>query len=246
MAEETEDIGEVIDSYRRRRERMGNFVIYGLIALALTTGIALIFVWLSGDSGIAIPFLSSPTPLPTSTFTITPTFTVTRTLFPTLVSPTITPTPLCPDEYTVQADDANLLSIALKCGFTSIDPILAANPSIGNGSIIHVGDKIKIPPPGTGVTPTLIPENLKPGTVIQIHVVTGDTIKSIADRCHTTTGDVINTNLIKDPNKINAGDWLKCHWGLATPVPVRPTPTVGPSPTPTDTATPAPTSTRAP
>lgn len=245
MADETEDIGEVIDSYRRRRENMGNFVIYGLIGLALVTGVALIFVWISGDSGIAIPFLSSPTPLPTSTFTITPTFTATNTPVATLVSPTLTATPLCPAEYTIVQGDT-LSSIATKCGLDSFLSILAANPSIGNGASIQPGQKIKIPPPGTGITPTGIPSDIKIGTLITILVMPGDTLQAVANRCHTTPEDVIASNGIKDRNKINAGDLLKCHWGWATPMPVRPTPTVGPSPTPTDTATPAPTSTRAP
>jgi LysM repeat protein len=245
MAEETEDIGEVMDSYRRRRENMGNMVIYVLIGLAVVTGLALVVVWLSGDNGIAIPFLSSPTPLPTATFTITPTATVSNTPLPTQVSPTLTATPPCPAEYTIVSGDT-LSSIAVKCKLDSFLPILAANPSIGNGANIQPGQKIKIPPPGTGVTPTDIPADLKVGAIIVIQVMPGDTILAVANRCHTTTDDIIASNSIKDRNKINAGDLLKCHWGWATPVPVRPTPTEGPSPTPSDTPTPAPTSTRAP
>jgi LysM repeat protein len=223
---------------------MGNSIIYGLIALAIIAGVILIYIWMSGENGISIPFLATQTFTPTATFTNTPTFTPTNTPLPTLITPSDTPTPLCPAEYTVQSGDT-LTNIASKCGLDSFLIILAANPSISNG-LIHPGDKIKIPPPGTGVTPTSIPTDIKLGTIIQILVQPGDNIKTIADRCHTTVTDIIASNGIQDQNKINAGDTMKCHYGWATPAPTKPTATTGPSPTPSDTPTPAPTSTRAP
>jgi LysM repeat protein len=241
---DTEDIGDVIESYRHRRERMGNIIIYSLIGLALIAGFALVYIWISGENGIALPFLASETPLPTPTFTITPTLTQTPTPPPTVVSPTLTETPACPSEYTVLSGET-LSSIAAKCKLDSFLPILAANPSIGNGANIQPGQKIKIPPPGTEITPTEIV--VTPGTIVQILVVFGDNLKTIADRCHTTTDDLKILNGIVDPNKINAGDTLKCHYGWATPAPTtKPSPTSGNSLTPANTAGPAPTSTRAP
>jgi LysM repeat protein len=246
MSDETDadDIGDVIESYRRRRERMGNSIIWGLIAIAFLAGVILVYIWLSGENGLALPFLSTPTFTPTATFTATLKPTPSNTPLPTLAAPTDTATPLCPAEYTVQSGDT-LTSIATKCGLDTFLTILAANPEISAG-IIHPGDKIKIPPPGTGVTPTNIPANLTPGAQIIIVVQPGDNIKTIADRCHTTVQDVVNSNGIKDQNKINAGDALKCHYGLATPAPTKLTATTGPSPTPSNTPTTAPTSTRAP
>jgi LysM repeat protein len=242
---EVEDIGDVIDSYRRRRERLGNSIIYGLIALAMLAGVVLIYIWLSGENGIALPFISTSTFTPTATSTITPTFTPSNTPLPTLVTPSETPTSICPAEYTIQSGDT-LTTIAQKCGLDGFLVILAANPAISAG-IIHPGDKIKIPPPGTGVTPTAFPANLIPGvSIIQILVQPGDNLKIIADRCHTTVADVISQNGIKDQNKINAGDVLKCTYGKVTPAPIVLTATIGPSLTPSNTPTTAPTSTRAP
>ena len=70
MAEKDQNAAEVIQSYRRRRERMVPILLIGLAVVLVVVGVFLIVVWLTGDSGPVISgFLTdaAPTESPTET-----------------------------------------------------------------------------------------------------------------------------------------------------------------------------------
>ena len=91
--------------------------------------------------------------------------------------------------------------------------------------VIRVGDEILIPPPGTErPTPTLLPENIPPGTRIEYSVQPGDTLAAIALKFNTTVEDIIerNEDLDEDANVIYVGQVLEIRVNLVTPAPTQP------------------------
>jgi LysM repeat protein len=231
----SDDFGDVSGYYPRRREGVGNFFIGMLTGIAVVIGVLLLVIGIWGPNALPLPLLGGATPVATSTaeslFTLTPSITFT----PTLETPSITPTPSCPSEYVVQSGDL-LSAIAERCG-VSVEAIVAINPTVDPNNI-QIGQTILIPPPGTGFTPTEIPADTKPGTTISIRVMAGDTLESIAAKCWSTVDDLVKTNKIDDPNFLSVGMELKCHYGIATPVPTRISPTFGFTPTYTETPAP--------
>ncbi len=233
----SEDFGDTTGFYPRRREGMGNFFIGMLTGIAVVVGVLLLIIGIWGPNALPLPFLSSATPVPTATVEATLTFMPSITFTPTLETPSVTPTPSCPSEYVVQSGDL-LSTIAQKCG-VSVEAIVALNPTLDPNNI-QVGQTILLPAPGTGFTPTAIPSDTKPGTTISIRVMEGDTLESIAAKCWSTVADIVKLNKIEDPNFLSVGMELKCHYGIATPVPTRVSPTFGFTPTYTVTITPTP------
>jgi LysM repeat protein len=241
-----DDVGETLGYYHHRREGLSNFFIGLLTGVALVVGLLLLAAAIWGPGALPLPFLSSATPSPTATPEATETPLPSFTPTATDATPSPTETPACPAEYVVQANDY-LSTIAERCGLT-VEAILSANPTIPDANSLRAGDKIVLPPPGTGFTPTELPANIVPGTVINVMVRKGDTLQSIADKYLSTVDDIIklNTKNLPDPNLLYEGLWLKVRYGIATPVPIRNSPTYGPTPTETPPATVAATSTRAP
>jgi LysM repeat protein len=223
-----EDFGDTSGFYPKRREGVGNFVIGMLTGIAITVGILLLIIGIGGPGALPLPFLASATPLPTATLEATLTRMSTITFTPTLETPSATSTPSCPAQYIVQSGDY-LSTIAEKCGIT-VEVIVAMNPTLDPNNI-QVGETIILPPPGTGFTPTVIPADTKPGTIITIRIMAGDNLESIAAKCWSTTASIIQLNKIEDPNFLAVGSELKCKYGIATPVPSRASPTFGPTPT---------------
>jgi LysM repeat protein len=231
----SEDFGDTAGFYPKRREGLGNFFLGMMTGVAVVIGILLLIIGIGGPGALPLPFLSSATPKPTDTIEASLTFTPSLSFTPTLETPSLTPTPNCPSEYIVQAGDL-LSTIAEKCGI-SVEAIVALNPTIDPNNI-QVGTTLLLPAAGTGFTPTVIPPDTKPGTVISIRVQAGDTLESIAAKCWSTVDDLVKTNKIEDPNFLSVGMELKCHYGIATPVPTRVSPTYGFTPTYTVTPTP--------
>jgi len=114
MTEIDSEAADVIESYRKRKERLVPLILGGLAIVLLVVGIFFVVLWFTGDSPPALPgFLASNTPTPTVTNTPRPptaTPTVTLTL-----APTLTPTPSGPIVYIVELGDT-LSSIAEKFG----------------------------------------------------------------------------------------------------------------------------------
>jgi LysM repeat protein len=227
---------EVIEAYRRRQKRSQRTprLILAFAMILLIVGAALIIFWFTGaetpELDIASVF-ASETPTPTETFTPTPIPpTLTPSLTPTEPPPTVTPEPSAtptqsgPVIYVVEEGD-NFYAIAEKFDIDilvlleanrerlELDP---ANP------IIKVGDEILVPPPGTELpTPTLLPDNLPPGTPIEYVVQPGDSLGIIAQNFNTTTDDIVKRNeeLEENPNALYVGQVLTIRVNLVTPVP---------------------------
>jgi LysM repeat protein len=239
-----EDFGDVSGFYPRRKEGLGNFFIGMLTGVAVMIGVLLLVVGIWGNKAFPLSFLSSPTPSSTVTPNATVTFTPSITLAPTAETPSVTPTPSCPAEYTVLSGDL-LSTIAQKCGI-SVESITALNPTLDPNNI-QVGQKILLPPSGTGFTPTVFPTGLATGAIIPITVQAGDNLEAIAARCLSTLDDLVKRNKITDPNFLTVGLVLQCRYGIATPVPTSASsPTFGPTPTFTPTVSLTPTRTSTP
>ena len=95
MTEDDRSAAEVIDAYRRRRERMVPFLLGALAVVLLVVGLFLVVIWFTGDSPPSLPALfrsDTETPEPTST-PQPPTITLEPSLTP---EPSETPTPTGP------------------------------------------------------------------------------------------------------------------------------------------------------
>jgi LysM repeat protein len=237
MTESDHRAADVIDAYRRRRNRMMPLLLGGLAVVLLVVGVFLIVVWLTGANPPSLPFLATKTPTPTVTPTpMPPSATPTITLTP---APTQSPTPSGPRTYIVEANDT-LYSIAQKFS-TSIDLLLAYNPKVTNPNNIPVGSQLIIPEPNAQLpTETPMQQTPIPGTRIQYTVKTGDTLQSIAARFNSTAEAIALASGIKVTDILFVGKVLKVPVGIATPTPTyTPNPnTSTPSGTPTKTMVP--------
>ena len=92
MTEDDRSAAEVIDAYRRKRERMVPFLLGALAVVLLVGGLFLVVIWFTGDSPPALPaFLRSNTETPEPTSTPQP---ATATPEPSATpEPTETPSP---------------------------------------------------------------------------------------------------------------------------------------------------------
>jgi LysM repeat protein len=209
------DVADVIQSYRRRRERLMPMILGGLAVVLLIVGIILIVLWLTGANPPQLPFLSTQTLTPSITPTPgPPTMTPTPSDTPL---PTDTPTPLPPLVHVVQEGE-NLGMIAEAYEVDLL--ILMAYNDIDDANIIGVGTEILIPPEGTGMpTPTPLPSTLIPGQEIIYVVLPEDLLANIAAKFNSTVEAIVEANDLDDPNNIFVGQRLIVPWGIITPVP---------------------------
>jgi len=232
MPDKELNAADVIQSYRKRRERLMPMILGGLAVVLVVVGIFLIVLWLEGND--QLPFLSTDTPTPTITFTPGP-----PTLTPTVTEtpgPTITLTPLDPISHIVQ--EGETLSIIADAYDVDLLVLMAFN-GIDDANIIGAGTEVLIPPVGTGMpTPTPLPSTLIPGQEIIYVVLPDDSLQSIAARFNSTFEAIADANDLDDPNSIFVGQRLIIPWGIVTPTP---TATLDPDvPTATATETPSP------
>ena len=234
MSETDQNAAEVIESYRRRRERTVPVILGGLAVVLVVVGVFLIVIWLTGGETPTLPvFLASPTPTETPTETPLPP-TATATITPTFTS-SPTPTEVWTKEYFIELGDS-LWSIAEEFG-VSIELLIAYN-DITDPNNVPVGTKLIIPEPDSDLpTETPLPEDLQPGDKIEYFVKPGDSLAAIAERFGTTIEAIVEENDIEDQNNIGIGTQLVITVG-ATSTPTS-TPTVTPLPG-TPSATPNP------
>ncbi len=177
------DAKNIISSYRKK-QKAGPYVLGGLAILLAVAGIALLVIYLvGGGGGLKLSFLNSPTPTPTETPTPTPiTPTATFTLTPTITdtpTPTLTNTPSGPVEYEVQELD-NCTSIAEKFE-VDVEVMLVLN-NLDSRCLIYPGQTILVPAPGQQLpTPTPLPDDTPPGTLIEYRVRPGDSLYVLAE-----------------------------------------------------------------
>jgi len=228
MSDNDHRAADVIDAYRRRRERMVPLLLGGFAVVLLVVGVFMVVLWLTGGSTGSLAALFA-TDTPTPTHTLTPTITLTPSETPT-PEPTLTPTPQGPTTYIVEVGD-NLSSIAEKFG-VEVLAIMAAN-NLSDPNEIQVGATLIIPAPG-GVLPTdtPIPTNLSPGTRIQYIVKPGDNLQTIASRFNSTAEAIALLNDMTVTDVLFVGRTLIVPVNIATPT-ITPTPNLTPAtPTP--------------
>jgi LysM repeat protein len=221
MPENEHDAAEVIESYRRRRERMVPLILGGLAVVLTIVGIVLIVIWLRGDSGISVAgLLATETPTLAATDTPSPpTATPTITLTPT---PSYTPTPEWPKTYIVELGDT-LWTIAEDFG-VDIELLITYN-DIPDPNNVPIGSELTIPSPDSELpTATPLPDDLQTGDKIIYTVKQGDTLASIAETFFTTVEAIAEENDIEDTNNIGVGTVLTISLGPT------PTPTLTPGP----------------
>jgi len=231
MTEDDRSAAEVIDAYRRKRERMIPFLLGALAVVLLVVGLFLVVIWFTGDSPPALPaFLRSATETPEPTNTPQP---PTVTLEPSrTLEPSETPTPSGPLTYVVEEGDS-LASIADQYEVT-IDQLIAAN-NLVDPSNIGVGSQLIIPDPDSDLpTETPLPENLAPGSTIDYVVKTGDTFQSIAERFNSTVESITEANDHDPTEVLFVGHVLIISVNIVTPEPTHtPSPfTATPTPVP--------------
>jgi len=234
----------VIDSYRKKRQKSMPFFVGGLAIVLIAVGIVVLIVWLTGPNAPSFSFRASPTP--TATNTTTPTATATATATAT-ITPTITETPTAtasptaagPFVYIIQENDT-LDSIATQFN-TSVPVLMALNNM--TDFVIRVGDELLIPPPDLTLdTPTPLPTGFR--GIIEYMIQPGDTLEIIAARFLSTVDAILeeNAETLTNVNEIFVGQMIKVPVNIATPLPTR-TPGLSstltpPAPTPTLTNTP--------
>ena len=231
MTEDDRSAAEVIDAYRRKRERMVPFLLGALAVVLLVGGLFLVVIWFTGDSPPALPaFLRSNTETPEPTSTPQP---ATATPEPSATpEPTETPTPEGPLTYVVEEGDS-LASIGDQFGVT-IDQLIAANNLVDPNNI-GVGSQLIIPDPDADLpTETPLPETLVPGSTIDYVVKSGDNLQTIAERFNSTVEAIAEANDLDPTDVLFVGLRLIVSVNIVTPVP-----TDTPSPF-TDTPTPIP------
>lgn len=207
---------EVIQAYRRRRERMVPILLGGLAVVLLVVGLFLVVLWLTGDNPPASPaFLASDTPTATATNTpLPPTATATITNTP---EPSLTPTPEGPVTYIVGEGDT-LGGIAEQFEVDLL--VLMSVNGIQDANEITIGLELTIPEEGTELpTKTALPETLIPGSSIEYVVQAGDSLQSIASQFNSTAEAIAEANEIEDVNNIFVGQALTVPVGVATPTP---------------------------
>ena len=225
--------GDVISSYRRRRQQSNVIFVYGVAGLLVLAGIALLVIWLTGPSKPLDALFATETPTPT--LTSTPTMTSTVTVTPSItVTPTFTTTATAsaPFIYTVQEGDS-LSAIVDKfaLGPDGIALIVLLNPydtASGSGIdpatlSVFPGQQIFIPNPDLQLpTATPIPADLPRGTVVDYQVQAGDSLAGIAGKFNSTVDDIVTNNDLTDANSIFVGQILKVPVNLVTPTATRP------------------------
>lgn len=214
------DTSNTINSFRKRRQQQGQFMMYGAIALVVL-GLVLLIYWLTRPDMPLGQYFATDTP--TATVTATTTNTTTPTLTPTITETptiTVTATPSEPFDYTIQEGDS-LEALSQRFSLGPDGPLLIyyQNQQVmeQNGGVIFVGQTIKIPLPGTILpTTTPIPPNLPRGTRIEYKVLPGDTLAGIAVKFNSLADNIIEENEIEDPNALRAGDVLQIPVNLVT------------------------------
>jgi LysM repeat protein len=216
MSDSDSNAGDVIEAYRKRRERITPLILGGLAVVLLVIGVFFVVLWFTGDNPPSMPgFLASKTP--TSTITNTPlppssTPTITQT-----PEPSLTPTPEGPLTYIVEPGDT-LSSIADQFGVDAF--LLMAANDITDADQLFVNDELIIPGADFVLpTGTALPGTLFPGQEIEYRVQPGDSLESIAAQFNSTADAIAERNEIEDPNAIGVGQILFIPVNIATPTP---------------------------
>lgn len=220
-----------MSSLRKRRGR--NNTVFILAGVLVVAGLGILIYWLLQPGRPLSNLIATETPTPTitpsPTNTNTPSPTSTETPTPTV---TFTPTFSAPFTYTVQDGDyLQLIVERFNLGDNAIPLIMLLNPftpETGAGidpttQIVIPGQVILLPYPGMPLpTATTIPPDLRPGTLVDYVVQSGDSLAGIANLFNSTIEAIITENEITNPNELFVGQLLQIPVNLVTPTATRP------------------------
>ncbi len=131
--------------------------------------------------------------------------------------PTTAPEDLPDDCVHVVSAGENLFRIALRYE-TSVGAFLNANPGLGSGTLLSVGQELVIPgceDDGSQIAPTeaapteAAPTEAPPEGVIEHVVVAGDTIYALARTYGSTVSAIVQANNLSNPDRLQIGDVLR-------------------------------------
>ena len=200
------DAKNVISSYRKK-QKLGPYILGAAAILLAVVGIVLLIIYLvGGGGGLQISLFNTQTPTPTDTPTptpITPTATATMTSTVTETpTPTSTSTPSGPFEYVVQEGD-NCTSIAEAFG-VDLEVLLVLN-DLDRFCFITPGQTILIPAPGQQLpTPTPLPDDIPPGTLIEYRVRPNDSLFALAEQFNSEVDRIVEeTNRFRRANDLD-------------------------------------------
>ncbi len=220
----------LLSSYRKRKQS-GKSALLIVAAVLILAGLALIGAWATGRlGGSAWSVFATKTPTPTNTFTPTPvTPTNTATMMPPTETPTVTPTPTQagPIEYKVKENDT-CYSIA-KENDLDMQFLIALN-NLPPDCPLRLDQIILLPAPWqTMPTSTPIPDDIRPGTVIDYIVEPGATFASIAQWFHSSVDRILYESnkyrqsqgkpLWTQSSQLFIGDLVKVPVKIVTPTP---------------------------
>lgn len=234
------DAKNVISSYRKK-QKMGPYILGGAAILLAVVGIVLLVVYLvGGGEGFQVSLFNTSTPTPTETPTPTPvTPTATPTMTPTVTetpTPTSTSTPSAPFEYVVQeGDNCTIISEEFEI---DVNILLVLN-NLDSRCLIYPGETILIPAPGQELpTPTPLPDDIAPGTLIEYRVRPGDSLFVLAEQFNSEVSRILTeTNRYRRENDLREMESeTDIFVGDILIIPVN----IVPTPIPTATATPVP------
>ncbi len=234
------DAKNVISSYRKK-QKMGPYILGGGAILLAVVGIVLLVIYLlGGGDGFQVSLFNTSTPTPTETPTPTPvTPTATPTMTPTITetpTPTFTSTPDAPFEYIVQeGDNCTIISEEFE---VDVEILLILN-NLDSRCLIYPGQTILIPAPGQELpTPTPIPDDTAPGTLIEYRVRPGDSLYALAEQFNSEVSRImVETNRYRRENDLREMESeTDIFVGDLLVIPVN----IVPTPWPTATATPEP------
>jgi len=221
----------LLSSYRKKRQS-GRTFLFVLIGLLILAGLVLVGLWATGKlGGGSLPILATKTATATSTATATPvtptiapTRTATATETPTI---TLTPTPSEPFDYVIPPEFTSCYDLVEQ--FKTTLPLFYQVNGITE-CVVRIGQTVKIPPPGAKLpTETPLPTDIRPGTVIDVRVEPGASLKSIAafylstiDRIVAETNKYLVSQgfaTITADTSLQVDQLLKVPVRLVTPVP---------------------------
>jgi LysM repeat protein len=189
MTEIDSEAADVIEAYRKRKERLVPLILGGLAIVLLVVGIFFVILWFTGDSPPALPgFFASKTPTPTETQT---------------------PRPEPGDTLSSIAENFGVEIVLLM----ALNDITDPNELFVNTEIIIPESEAQLP------TKTPLPENLFPGQKIEYQIQPGDTLETIAAQFNSTAEAIAELNAIEDPNSIGVGQIILVPVDIATPTP---------------------------
>jgi LysM repeat protein len=211
---------EVQALIKRRRARVIPAILLAFAGLIIIGIILLVVAAMANGPGLGV--VRTETPTASATASITPTATTPAPTETPTETPTVTetagPSPTPTQVIHIVEEGQNLFTIA-EIYRANVCLIMAVN-NIQDASFLFVGQSLIIPPADFELpTPTPLPTDLPPRTLITYVVQCGDTLNSIAALFNSLGTDIAQLNSITSDADLRIGQVIEVRANLATPTP---------------------------